>query len=63
LTANPTFRGNIVIYTESLNSFAKSRQAILNKLSSVDRERLRFFYKKVVDFPHVEWWLVPAKKN
>ena len=63
LTANPTFRGNIVIYTESLNSFAKSRQAILKKLSSVDRERLRFFYKKVVDFPHVEWWLVPAKKN
>ncbi len=62
LSANPKSRGHIVIYGKSLKEYQTEKKEAQNLLSDIPQRQLRFFYVKS-DYPNVEFWLVPNKKN
>lgn len=62
LTANPAYRGNIVLREPTQTKFRNKRSEVLSLLRSIAPKRLRFFHvkSKESDF---EYWLVPPERQ
>jgi hypothetical protein len=66
LSANPNFRGHIVIFTESKAEFEKERTKLFNELTNkykIPADQIKFFFVKKKEFSYNEFWLVPQKKR
>jgi hypothetical protein len=66
LTANPAFRGHVVIFTKSQAEFQKEKSDIAAKLANkykVSPNQLRFFFVRKTDYSYVELWLVPPQNR
>lgn len=70
LLANPSFRGNIVIYENSPQKFQNTKINLIAELVNkykVPFGRLKFYYvksfSKSFSYPDAEFWLVPKKQK
>jgi hypothetical protein len=67
LSANPTFRGNLVVHHSSVEKFGQTKNELLKEIVEtykIRRNRLRFFYvKKKLDYPEIEFWIIPPRKK
>ena len=64
IRANPTLRGNVVIYESSKRDFEKQKKSFLDRVGDVPLLRFSFFQsRKYDDSGHYELWLVPSGKR
>ena len=67
LVANPSIRGNVVVFAKSKSEFQDEKEKISGKLTNnykIPSNQLRFFHQKIKDeYSYTELWLVPQKKK